>query len=339
MRRPVVGLLALLAVTVAAYARVVWTAPFVYEDVFTLKAGALWPTLGAMLDVPGRQFAALTFALNTAVTGYAPVGWHAVNLALHLVNGILVWRLAARWLAWDGALVAAAVFLLHPLQTEAVSYVSGRPELLACLWTLASVEALLAPVLGLRQGVALGLAVLFAASSKETGLVVLALLPLVWLAARRPITRAAVCASSVLAAGVIGWGHGHLVALVTSAYGRTGPLLDAWAFQSAAIWRYLALVVVPIGQSVDHDIEVIPAALQLVALVGVLLLPLCVWRLWIRWPVAALGVAWLLVALSPRLLVPIHEFLNEHQMYVPMVGIALLVGAAFEEIRDVRVVG
>ena len=77
-----------------------------------------------------RPLTYLTFWLNLQVGGDNPLGYHAVNLAIHL---------AAVWLAWpvfrmvadpNVALVAVAVFALHPLQTEPVAYVFARATLL-----------------------------------------------------------------------------------------------------------------------------------------------------------------------------------------------------------------
>src|SRR5262249_43374502 len=73
-----------------------------------------------------------SFALDRAVFGGAPWGFHLTNLLLHVAAAWLVLRLAeAVGLGAGAAFAAAALFLAHPVQTEAVTYVSGRTDVLA----------------------------------------------------------------------------------------------------------------------------------------------------------------------------------------------------------------
>ena len=73
-----------------------------------------------------RPLTYLTFWLDFQLFGAEPAGWHLTNLALHLGLVALLWgvlrRLGGDW----AALIGAGVVALHPLATEAVSYVYGR---------------------------------------------------------------------------------------------------------------------------------------------------------------------------------------------------------------------
>ncbi|MDE0302834.1 MAG: tetratricopeptide repeat protein [Gammaproteobacteria bacterium] len=71
-----------------------------------------------------------SFWLEHKLWGFAPAGYHAVNLLLQLVNSLLVWRLMWR-LAVPGAWLIAAVFAVHPLHVESVAWVIARKDLLS----------------------------------------------------------------------------------------------------------------------------------------------------------------------------------------------------------------
>ncbi len=79
-----------------------------------------------------------TFWLEHKLWGFSPFGYHLVNVLLHTVNVVLVWRLMQR-LAVPGALAIAAVFAVHPLHVESVAWIIERKDLLSALFYLSAV--------------------------------------------------------------------------------------------------------------------------------------------------------------------------------------------------------
>lgn len=93
------------------------------------------------LRIAGRALTDLTFAINYRLSGFQVLGYHLVNLAAHLSAVLAVLALTVRilqrvrWpMPFAAALVVSALFGLHPIQTEAVSYIFQRAEVLGSLF-------------------------------------------------------------------------------------------------------------------------------------------------------------------------------------------------------------
>jgi hypothetical protein len=165
--------------TVLAYANSFLAVPQ-FDDYAVIVEEARVASLAAWWDsMPGiRPLLKLSYALNNSAGGLA--GFHLANLLIHLGCVLLAWRVLARLLAPGHARAAALgalLFALHPVNTEAVTLLSGRSVSLATLGMLGSLLALYAG----RRALSLGC---FAAALavRETAVVLpaLAVLCLAW---------------------------------------------------------------------------------------------------------------------------------------------------------------
>ncbi len=87
-----------------------------------------------------RPFLFLTFLANYLISGPKPILYHVVSNGIHILNACLIFYLLVRWLKSQRiAFLAALLFLIHPLQTEAVAYISGRGDPLSILFILAGI--------------------------------------------------------------------------------------------------------------------------------------------------------------------------------------------------------
>ena len=164
---------------------------------------ALLSKFHAGLDSPSfyyRPLSMASFGANFALSGAYPLGWRLTNLALHLASGALVFAIARRFSLEDGSepsnigpAIAAAVFLLFPTSPEAVAWVSGRYDLLALLFMLATLAFFQRAT---RWYDALGAAALLTAAcalaSKESAALLPALVLAVAIARRATRSQAAV---------------------------------------------------------------------------------------------------------------------------------------------------
>lgn len=139
-------LLSMALVIVAVYSNSFETA-FQYDDMPRIRDNRLLRDLGNpwVIFNNTRGFTYLTFALNYAIGGLDVTGYHAVNLAVHIVNSVLAYFLLLatfRLVKADDAdsrrlsAFTALIFAVHPVQTQTVVFIVQRMESLASMFYL-----------------------------------------------------------------------------------------------------------------------------------------------------------------------------------------------------------
>jgi tetratricopeptide (TPR) repeat protein len=270
-----------------------------------------------------RPLLLVTYALNFALGGEAPLGFHLVNLGIHLGVCWLVWRLLLRLgigaaPAWAGALL----FGLHPLSVEPVNYVSSRSESLAALLVLASLLAYIQPG---RRCYALSLLSFAAGLLVKSTAAVLPLLLLLW-----ELTRGAGKRVHVRRRQAPFWAAWVVYLAGTRALVREA-LVDApvrsWmaqlSTQTKAVVYYAKLMVFPWPSTPEHQFQVSTSAGEwpVLAAAAFLVGGLFLMRRSGAWrrPVA-FWLAWIVICLLPTLLVPLNVLVAERRLYLPLVG-------------------
>src|SRR3989337_4064091 len=133
--------------------------PFVFDDYYYIVDEArvkalsgFWPSSGT------RYFGFLTFGLNYHFGGLDTFGYHIVNTAIHAANSLLIFALVllvfrtpfmeeaqklekVRGVGFAVALSSALIFAVHPVNTQAVTYITQRFASLATLFYLLSITA------------------------------------------------------------------------------------------------------------------------------------------------------------------------------------------------------
>ncbi|MEY4760807.1 MAG: hypothetical protein RLZZ200_663 [Pseudomonadota bacterium] len=298
-------------------------------------------------SMPGiRPLLKLSYAMNHALDA-RPWGFRLVNVLLHALNATLVFaivrRLARRLRVADesGALLLAAVttlvFALHPAQTESVTYVSGRSNVLMASGVLAGLYLWLrdADVPLWRRQLTLLAALACAAATKETALVApLALGLVVFLERGRGIADVLRAAwpsllLSLLLAGcaLLALPYASLLAFSLTIRDPLSNLLT----QARGIGWLVAQVFRPDLLSADPALSPVTqwdpvVGLTGLALVAMLALGIASLR---RRPGLAFGLLWCAVWLLPtNSFIARLDVANDRQLYLPLLGVGWLLGLA-----------
>ena len=261
----------------------------------------------------------------------SPLLFHAGNTAWHVAASILLLLLLMRLRApMFVRAVVPIVYVIHPLHTEAVAYISGRADSMAATFMFAGLCFATWDESPRRRtiGVA-GVCATFTAAllSKESAMIFPALAALViWARAetqsnwRRRYTP--VIASLVVLALYLGIKAAFLnfpsdsISRVTSLGGRLVEVLQAFAL-------YLGLLVAPMGLHMERSLEDVPSAvaiLGVIALIG--MLAALVWEFRSGRRRVAAGLGWFFLTWLPISgIYPLNAPMAEHWMYVPMAGL------------------
>ena len=323
----------LLAVAVAAAYGNALGASFQFDD-FQVIVGA--PAVQGwapwVRDLPHglRPLLKLSYLLNWKL-GAGAVGFHAVNVVIHLANVLLFHRLA-KPLAGPGAFWAALVFALHPAQTEAVTYACGRSVSLMTLFALLSLRSHTLTRDG-ASGWRSALWFLAALLTRETALMLPALLLLwdwqrgrAWRWSLRALRVHLVLVASVLLA--LPFHPGYRAFFRNSLQLRT--LWENLQAQAVAVPYLLGRVILSWRLNFDPDLRADlarPAEVAAGACLVLLLMGGAWWGLRRRslWGVAIL---WVFLNLSPtNSIFPRRDLANDRHLYLALGGPALLAGA------------
>ena len=146
-RQDALAFLALGLMVVVFYLPAMLWGGFVWDDNIYIKVdpvrdvSGLWQIWFSPSAIEGEghywPLVYTTFWLEHKLWGFAPTGYHIVNVLLHLANTLLLWHLLRR-LPVPGAWVVAAVFAVHPLHVESVVWIIERKDVLSGLFYLAA---------------------------------------------------------------------------------------------------------------------------------------------------------------------------------------------------------
>jgi tetratricopeptide (TPR) repeat protein len=338
--------------------------PYVFDD-FDLPYHLPEVSSGLQFWISAaRPLLLLSYGVNYQFSR-EPFGFHVTNVAFHLISSFLVFFIMRKLLDQaepglsasppESASVAnllaafgAAVFLLHPIQTESVAYIAGRSECLSVLFFFAAFTVFLYR----RQAeaswrIAIAVMALFGAAlgTKEHTLVLPGLLLLTdyyWNPgfSSRGIRRnwriyAPLAVGSLAGVGFVAWVLAHSR---TAGFGATDiHWYQYFLTECRAFFVYLRLLAFPAGQNLDWDFPVTRKLSDygaFLALAAILLLAGAAIYFRRRYPLASYGfLVYLLLLLPTSSFVPIKDPVAERRLYLPMMGMLLVMAAVLRCMR------
>lgn len=355
-RSHIFGALSIVVAGIAVYSNSLG-GPFLFDDqegiVENPTIRRLWP-LSEVLSPPrntsvaGRPVANLTFALNYAAGGLSTRGYHIVNLVIHLCAGLVLFGVVRRTFrtpplrkayghATTGLATAVALlWVVHPLQTESVTYIVQRVESLMGLFYLLTLYAVIryAEQPGLRWFIIAVAACALGMGTKEvmvTAPVVVLLYDRAFLAGtfrealrRRWALYASLAATWLILAWLITGGPRSSTAGI--GLKDISPLTYATT-QLGVIVHYLRLSLWPQPLCLDYAWPLVTPVREAIG-PGIFVSILLAATLWaiVRRPAAGFLGAWIFLILAPTSsFVTIKDAAFEHRMYLPLAGVIVAV--------------
>ncbi len=299
-----------------------------FSDPLVTSMDGWWRLWGIGQTRPLTRF---TFWLNYQLGGRHPAGYHTVNLALHLGAVWLAWIALSRLVPRRPAAIAALWFAVHPIQAEAVCYVFARSNL---LMTVLCLLALRCWTRGRFWAAAAWFASALLAKEECAAFpVLLALLHVSISRNRAEWKPIGVMLALAVAAGVrVAW-----VGAVTAGSGvgfESGVApADYVASQGPVILRYLRLLLVPVGFTIEPDVGATTA-----------------WTAWLSWMLLAAAAIlatrrfrraregfWFLAGLAllapSSSLFPAQDLSADRRMYLPLVAFAAAAAFPLERLK------
>lgn len=322
---------------------------FQYDDSLTILKNPHLDSFNAFighLDHMVRPVLYATFLIDRSLYGLNPAGYHLLNLLLHLGCGLLLYRILTSALSDEAATIplwTTLLFLIHPIATETVTYISGRASGLMTFFYLLALylysQASRQSNGGRRLYLSGALAsFLLAIGSKETA-VTFPLVLLLWdwlITGKRGSYIHATLVSHHLPFWIVlvlaaawAWSHPRYPALAEFSF-TIRPFGEHLLSELHATAYALLLLFSSWNQNFDHDVPVFHSLTQWPLPLDLLLLSVVMAGAFSsarRLPLFAFGMGWFFIQLLPTSLIPRNDLLSERNLYLPAMGPLLAIVA------------
>jgi protein O-mannosyl-transferase len=328
-------------------------APFTFDDnEIIVKNQALQDnSVFSQCNKP-RYIGFITFAINYHINGLNTFGYHIVNIIIHIMNALLVYLLIQELLLLSRnqneipfqdkiPLIISLLFLVHPVQTQAITYIVQRFTSLAAFFSLIAILSYMKfRTLKSKSYFYLIISIiscLCAYKTKENT----AALPLILIAiellffrdqksVKERITYLIPCFLLILVIP-LSFAHsnqsaGEFIGELTKASAETQTISRAQYFytEMSVIATYIRLMLVPINQAIDYSWALSQSFfearvfLPLLLFTAMLIAAVLIAK---KYPIISFGIVWFFIFLVVESsIIPIKDVIFEHRLYLPSIG-------------------
>lgn len=355
--------------------------PFVYEDVRNISDNPLIKDSSLLLNsiksfgllLSNRITGLVSFNLNYRIHKLNVPGYHAVNIGIHMINSILIYYLIVLiykspflrsyipktniFLPQIHAFLAAAIFAVHPVQTEAVTYIVQRYNLLVALFMLCSLITYIKMISSDSRAKKIAycimsvLSLFLAAKSKEVAFLLPFLVIIIHLSFYRGTLSKIIINSFIFFVlialipitifrnyvGILGE-LGILTSVTPDDAMRLNTTSPIYYFftQLSVLVTYIRLLLIPVNQTIVYDYPFYTSFFNVhvfssfIFLLSIILLAVYASfssdnkdRPLMR--LAAAGIFWYFLFLLPHTLIPSNDLVIEHRLYFPSIGFIIFI--------------
>ncbi|RMF98394.1 MAG: tetratricopeptide repeat protein, partial [Candidatus Schekmanbacteria bacterium] len=328
--------------------------PFHYDDWKEIVNNESIRYSGTIKDVllseASRPLTILSFAANYHLSGLSPSYYRGVNILLHFLNSFFLFLILKFLSKKERAsipdfyiLISASIFLIHPLQTESVTYISSRSELFVFFFCSAS-SLLFLKSLHSEKRLILGISALIlfilALLSKERAVIypfiVFSLLLIFKKDEKKRIFKNFYIVGCFTADVLYVIYRFYFAAKYEVRY------LPRTYFQQAlgaleAFRIYSRLLIFPINQNIDHTV-IIPSGIRIgfdaIIVIAFFSFACLLWKKRNDYKFLLCGIILFLFPLIPNLLIPIEDLVAERWMYMSVAGLSFIFFYLFSKMLD-----
>lgn len=296
-----------------------------------------------------RTFSLFTFAINYNINELDVFGYHLVNLFIHIINTVLVFLLTHKIIrltdkdstdSFYFSIIIAAFFALHPIQTQAVTYIVQRMTTLSALFYLLATYAYIEfriqwiktkRIKSILWFILIGISLFLGFSSKQTAVSI----PLMLFAIEFIVIKTAFPDKDRPYRLIL---ISFFTLVILSLFfiplpQETGLISrsDYIFTQIGHISRYLQLVLFPFNQTIDHYFPLDRAIFDFNFFLGVVIVIACSYIVFKNTnKLITLGICWYFISMSiESTLIPIRDTFVEHRLYHPIIGIFFIIFGLF----------
>lgn len=305
----------------------VYTKNFIYlPNIFTQDIGA---GSGRVFGFY-RPVQIATYCVDHALWGLNEAGYHLTNIILHILAALCVWYLAG--VLFGEALIAlvtAVVFLVHPVNVAAVSYISGRADSLALSFMLITFIFYIKSLKREEPFIYAAMLVSYAIAllSKELSLILPALILVYHYSFKKKIEVRKFLPVVITAIGYIIFRSTALKQTLASGLRETqGTLFERLPGAFAALFNYARLIILPFDLHMEYGTPFFAPSDWRVWSGIIIFICLVFYAIRKRKRVlVSFSLAWFIVGILPvSNIYPLNAYMAEHWLYLPAIGIFLL---------------